>query len=151
MMEGQREPTVGARDERSLGELIKELGGESSRLLREEVQLAKAEMNEKVEVYKSSLVKMMIGVGLLLGALVVLLAAVNRGLTVLLGQFMSAEVAVWVAPLILAIIFGLIGWSMLKGAQKAMKDEGMTPHRTVDSLRSDRDWAKREVKERRNG
>lgn len=138
-------------DDRSLGSLIKELGDESSRLIQEEIQLAKTEMREKVQVYERNAVKMAIGGVLLLGALFVLLVAVNRGLTALLTLFVAVEVAVWLAPLILAAVAGLIGWSMVKGAQKAMKKEGVTPKRTVATLREEKNWVKQEAREVRNG
>lgn len=139
------------RDDRSLADLIRELGGESSRLVREEVELAKAEMREKLEVYERNLLKMLIGAALLLGAAAVLLVAVNRGLTVLLGEFVAAEVAVWLAPLILAVPAAAIGWGLVKAAQRAMKKEGVTPRQTVETLRQETEWAKREAKEVRHG
>jgi hypothetical protein len=138
-------------DERSLGSLIKELGDEGSRLIRDEVQLAKAEMREKIEVYERNTVKMVVGGVLLLGAFLVMLIAVNRGLTLLLYQFMSVEIAVWLAPLILASIAGLVGWSMTKNAQKEMKEEGLTPNRTVQMLREEKDWVMQEAREVRHG
>lgn len=144
-------PPRAPRDERSVGDLIRELGSESTRLVREEVELAKAEMREKLDVYEKNVVKMLLGGALLLGAFAVLLVAVNRGLTALLGQFMAVDIAVWLAPLILAVVFGLIGWGMVKGAQRAMGREGVAPKRTLDTLREEKDWAKREVKEIRNG
>lgn len=138
-------------DERSLGSLIKELGDEGSRLLREEVQLAKTEMREKIEVYERNTMKMVVGGVLLLGAFLVLLIAVNRGLTLLLFQFMSMEVAVWLAPLILASIAGMVGWGMMQNAQKEMKEEGITPNRTVQTLREEKNWVMQEAREVRHG
>lgn len=138
-------------DERSLGSLIRELGDEGSRLIREEVQLAKTEIREKVEVYERATLKMVVGGVMLLGAFFVLLVAVNRGLTVLLGQFMSVEVAVWMAPLILALIAGVTGWSMTRTAQSDMKKEGLTPSETMRTLREEKDWVQQQAREVRNG
>lgn len=134
-------------DERSLGSLIKELGNESSRLVQEEVRLAKTEMREKVEVYERNAAKMAVGGVLLLGAVFVLLVAVNRGLTVLLEQFVSLEVAVWLSPLILALLAGLIGWGMFKSAQRAMAREGVMPRQTMETLRDEKDWVKQQARE----
>lgn len=138
-------------DDRSLGSLIRELGDEGSRLIREEVQLAKTELREKIEVYERNTVKMVVGGVLLLGAFFVLLVAVNRGLTVLLGEFMATEVAVWLAPLILALVAGATGWSMTSGAQSEMKREGLTPNQTMQTLREEKDWVQRQVREVRHG
>lgn len=138
-------------DDRSIGSLIREIGDESSQLIREEIQLAKAEMREKVEVYERNGVKMAIGGALLVGALFVLLVAINRGLTVLFDEFMAVEVAVWLAPLVLAAVIGLVGWSMVQNAQKEMKREGLTPKRTMKTLREETTWAKQQAREVRNG
>ena len=138
-------------DDRSLGQLIRELGDESSRLLREEVALAKAELREKARVYERNALKMAVGGVLLLGALFVLLVAVNRGLTALLEQWLPLEIAVWLAPLILAVVFALIGWSTFKSGQQAIRSEGITPQRTVETVREEKDWAKQKMGEVRHG
>jgi VIT1/CCC1 family predicted Fe2+/Mn2+ transporter len=138
-------------DDRSLGSLIKELGDEGSHLIREEVQLAKTELREKLEVYQRNTVRMAVGGVLLLGAFFVLLVAVNRGLTVLLGQFMSVEVAVWMAPLIIALIAGVAGWTMTRNAQGEMKREGLTPTQTMRTLREEKNWVQQQAREVRHG
>lgn len=138
-------------DDRSIGDLIKELGGESSRLVREEVRLAKAEMREKVDVYERNLTKLAVGGALLLGALFVLLVAINRALTALLGQWVAVDVAIWLAPLILAALFALVGAGMVSGARRTMKREGITPKRTVETLREERNWAQQQAREVRHG
>lgn len=138
-------------DDRSLGSLIRELGDEGGRLIREEVQLAKTEIREKIEVYERNTVKMVVGGVMLLGAFFVLLVAVNRGLTVLLAQFMALSLAVWLAPLILATIAGITGWSMTRNAQSEMKREGVVPTQTMQTLREEKDWVQRQAREVRHG
>ncbi|MEX2473335.1 MAG: phage holin family protein [Gemmatimonadota bacterium] len=138
-------------DDRSLGSLIKELGDEGSRLIREEVQLAKTELREKFAVYERNTMKMVVGGVMVLGAFFVLLVAVNRGLTVLLGAFMAAEMAVWIAPLILATIAGVTGWGMTRNAQSEMKREGFTPTKTMRTLREEKNWVQQQAREVRHG
>src|SRR4051812_12318868 len=94
-------------DHRTLGSLIKELSDDSTRLLRQEIELAKAEMNEKLDVYKSNMTKLVIGGALLVAALFGLLITVNHGLTALLDQFMDLGIAYWLSPLILTVIIGV--------------------------------------------
>ncbi len=144
-------PTTARTEQRTIGGLIRELGDDSTRLIQEEVRLARAEVREKVQVYERNAVTMAIGGVLVLGSVLVLLVAVNRGLTVLLEQFMPLEIAVWVAPLILAAVVGLIGWSMIKKAQSAMRREGVTPTRTVETLRDEGRWMKDRAQEVRHG
>lgn len=149
-MEGQRRILDNAADNRSIGELLSSLGTESSRLMREEIRLARTELTAKVEVYRRNLVKWVAGVVLLIGAALILFTAVNRGLTVLLAQAMDLGIAVWLAPLILTVVFGLIGRSLITGAKHTLKEEGITPRATVDSLRDNQEFAVQEVKELRN-
>jgi len=140
-----------ARDDRSLGALVKELSDEGQQLFRQEVQLAKAELGEKLEVYRDNVARLAIGGALVGAAALVLLFAVNRGLTILLATFMSLEVAVWVAPLLLAIVFGLVGRGMIGGARRALRQEGLKPQHTIASLRAEKQWAKDEARELRHG
>jgi len=148
---GETQRYLQPADDRSLGSLIRELGDEGSHLIREEVQLAKTELREKIEVYERNTVKMVVGGVMLLGAFFVLLVAVNRGLTVLLGQFMTAEVAVWMAPLILALIAGVTGWSMTRNAQSEMKREGLTPTQTMRTLREEKNWVQQQARKVQHG
>lgn len=148
---GETQPFLPPVDDRSLGSLIRELGDEGSRLIREEVQLAKAELREKIEVYERNTVKMVVGGVMLLGAFFVMLVAVNRGLTVVLGEFMAAEVAIWMSPLILALIAGVTGWSMTRSAQSEMKREGLTPTQTMRTLREEKNWVQQQAREVQNG
>lgn len=137
-------------DARSVGALIRELADEGARLIREELRLAQTEMREKMEVYQENTTKLVVGGVLLLGAFGLLLVGVNYGLTVVLTEVMSLGVAVWLAPLILASIAGIVGWSMVQSARKRMTEEGLTPTRTLESLREDKDMLAQRVQEARN-
>lgn len=143
-------PEARPRDSRSVGRLVRDLGEESSRLIREEMELARTEMREKLDVYEKNGVRMLFGGVILLAALGILLVALNRGLTMLLEQVVSIEVAVWLAPLILGVVFGLTGWALVKAAQRGIREEGVAPKQTLRTLREERDWAKREAREMRN-
>jgi hypothetical protein len=150
-MEGQRQSLDGPADDRSLGELLSSLASESSRLMREEIRLARAELIAKAAVYRRNFIKWLAGVALLIAAAVILFTAVNRGLTVLLAQAMELGLAVWISPLILAVVLGLVGRGLVTSAQRTLKEEGVTPRATVDSLREDKDFVVQELKELRNG
>lgn len=138
-------PERAAADGRSIASLVKELGTDSGRLVREEIALAKAEMREKMDVYRRGTARMAIGGSLLMAAALVVLVAVNRGLTALLAQWMDLELAVWIAPLILAVVFGLIGWSLVRRAKEEMADEGLAPRSTMETLREEKRWVQEEM------
>lgn len=148
---GHAENFVPISDERSVAGLIRELADEGARLIRGELQLAQTEMREKMEVHQANTAKLVVGGVFLLGAFGLILVAANYGLTVLLIEMVSVEVAVWLAPLILAALAGIVGWVMVQGARKAMREEGLTPTQTIESLRKDKDMIAQRAQEARNG
>lgn len=133
-------------DDRSIMDLIRSLADDSSTLVREEVNLAKTEMQEKLSVFQKNLVKVAIGGAFLLAAVLFIGWAVNMGVTALLAAAVDASVAIWLAPLLLGAVLALIGWSLAKGGSSEIKEEGVVPEKTVQTLRDDTNWAKRQVR-----
>lgn len=133
-------------DGRSIGDLLRELSLEGRTLVRQEVELAKTELAEKVSVYSRNTATMAVGGALLLVALMAVGTAVIYGLIVLFDQFLPFEVAVWLGPLVFGAIIGLVGWSMIKKGREQMANEGLMPQRTVATLREDKDWLKSKVR-----
>ena len=144
------EPAVPARpavaETPSLGTLFKELSDDSTRLVRQEIELAKAEMSEKLDVYKANMTKLVVGGVLLVAALFGVLITLNHGLTALLDQFMDLGIAYWLSPLIITAIIGLVGKSMLGGALRNMRQEGVVPRKTVATLKNEKQWIGEKVK-----
>lgn len=134
-------------DTRSVPQLLRELSQEGADLVRQEFALAKAEMEEKVTVFRRSSVSMAIGGALLLASLLIFVQAVNYGLTALFAQFMALDIAVWLAPLILAVALAAIGWGVFKGGKERMQEEGIAPHETQETLEEDQIWARRKAHE----
>lgn len=130
------------QEDRSIGQLLKELRDETTTLLRQEVDLAKTEMGEKASRVGSNLGSLALGGGVaFLGALA-LLAAVVYGLTSLLDQFMSVGVAIWLAPLIVGLVLAAVGYSLLNKALATLRQESLTPQRTTQTLQENKEWLK---------
>jgi len=133
------------KEERSIGQLLKELTQESSTLLKQEVNLAKTEMSEKASRIGANLGEVAVGGAVaLLGAIALLLAAVY-GLTSILNNFMNQEVAVWLAPLIVGGILAAVGYSLIKKALATLKQESITPQKTTQSLQENKEWLKEKI------
>jgi hypothetical protein len=133
------------KEERSIGQLLKELTQESSTLLKQEVSLAKTEMSEKASRIGANLGEVAVGGAVaLLGAIALLLAAVY-GLTSILNNFMNQEVAVWLAPLIVGGILAAVGYSLIKKALATLKQESITPQKTTQSLQENKEWLKEKI------
>lgn len=134
-------------DGRSMVDLLRQLSTDSSNLVRQEMELAKAEMREKIGVFQRSMVSIGIGSAMLLAAFLTGVWALNTGLTALFAQFIALDVAVWLSPLILTGALAGIGWALIKGAGARMAHEGLVPRRTTTTLREDSRWARAKVQE----
>jgi hypothetical protein len=84
---------------------------------------------------------------LLLASLLLFVQAINYSLTSLLAQAMELEIAVWLAPLILALVLAAVGWGVFAAGKKRMAEEGIAPETTQQTLRDDKRWASRKVRE----
>ncbi|TVP45132.1 MAG: hypothetical protein EA350_10010 [Gemmatimonadales bacterium] len=133
----------------SVPDLLRKLSSEGSELVRQEIALVRAEMLEKVDTVKRNLGAIAAGAGLLLAGLLFALWALNTGVTAALVQVVDAEIAVWLAPLILAVLLLAVGWGLVSKGKDAIAEEGLTPERSRESLRTDKRWAEQKITEAR--
>lgn len=133
------------KDERSLGQLLKELTHESSTLLKQEVDLAKTEMSEKASRVGTNLGSVAVGGSVALLGAIALLLAVIYGLGAILNNFLSPETASWLAPLIVGGVLAAVGYSMMKKALDTLKRESLTPKKTTQSLQENKEWLKEKI------
>jgi hypothetical protein len=123
---------------RSLPDLLGGLATDISNLFRKEIQLAKAEAGEKIDMVMAAAQKLAIGAVLGIGAVGVLLAAIVTGLAaILVGIGMEPTLANSLAAILVAAVVGAIAWSLISGALAAMKAEKLNMDRTVHSLARD--------------
>jgi len=134
------------RDDRSLGQILRDLRDETSQLLRQEVDLAKTEMSEKMSRLGTNLGSVATGGAVLFAGALVLLAALTLGLIALFSQFMDRDVAMWLAPLLVGGILAFVGYGMVKKALQALKQEGIAPQRTTQSLKENKEWLTAKMK-----
>ncbi|MGG5808559.1 phage holin family protein [Falsiroseomonas sp. CW058] len=125
---------------RSLPELFGDLVNQLSTLFRKEIQLARAEMGEKVNETTAALPGLAIGGVLLLGALIMLLHALAA---LLIRLF---DLAPGWGYLITGLIAALGGYLLLKGALAKLKMSNLMPERTAHQLSRDAQVAKEQVR-----
>lgn len=138
--------TTTYKDERSLGQLLKDLSGETTTLLRQEVDLAKAEMSEKVSRVGTNLAAVGMGGAVALLGAMALVAALTLLLVSLFDNFMSQEVAAWVAPLLVGAVLAGIGYAMITKAMATLRQESITPKRTTQTLQENKEWLKSKIR-----
>src|SRR3954465_2937889 len=97
-----------------LGDLLSGLASDISGLFRKEIQLAKAEASEKLDVALAAGRNVAIGAVLAIGAIGVFLAAlVAAGTAILVRAGIGEPMANFISALIVTLIVGGIAWSMI--------------------------------------
>ena len=134
---GTREADMPAlREDRSLGELFGQLSQDMTLLFRQELQLARAEMSEKLSRVTTNLVSVVAG------GFVAYVGALALVAALILGLQDVAEISPWVSALIVGAIFAVAGYVMLNRGLKELKRVDLAPRRTVETLKDDVQWAK---------
>ena len=134
----QRGP--GAASEASLAELIKQLSEQSSRLARQEVELAKAELAIKGK-------RAGLGAGMFGGAGAFGFYGFGA-LTAAAILALSLAVSGWLAALIIAVLYGAIaGVLALQGKNKVQQATPPVPERATESVKEDVEFAKARAQE----
>lgn len=123
----------GRPEGRSLIALFSDLWRETSTLVHEEAELAKAELSEKVSQVSTGLVELAVGALIIFAGFIVLLIAASNGL----AQILPPEHAAWLAPLIVGLVVIVFGFIALARGRSQMKAENLAPERTMESLRRD--------------
>lgn len=124
------------RQERSIGELFGQLSQDMTLLVRQEIQLARTEMSDKISRLTSNL----ISVGA--GGFVAYLGGLALVAAVILALRDLANISLAVSALIVGAVLAIIGWVMLQRGLKEMKRVDLAPRRTVETLKDDVQWAK---------
>jgi uncharacterized membrane protein YqjE len=121
--------------DRSVGELLKQLANETSTLMRQELELAKAEMREKAG-------KAGPGFGMWGAAGAMALLALGA-LTAFMILALDGAMPNWLAALVVALVYGTIAGLLYRlGKQKVDEAGSPVPEQTIDTLKEDVQWAK---------
>jgi hypothetical protein len=121
--------------DRSLGELVKQLADQTSTLVRQEIELAKAETTQKAKTAGK-------GAGLIGAAAVIGLLAAGA-LTAFLIMLLDGALANWLSALIVAVVFAAIaGFLALSGKNRIQRANPPVPEQTVETVKEDVEWAK---------
>jgi uncharacterized membrane protein YqjE len=124
---------VGQRDQ-SIGDLLKQLSQETTTLVRQELELAKAEVTEKGK-------QAGVGAGMVGGAGAAgLMALIALTLTVVfaLDTFMKG----WLAALIVTLIWGAVAGVLALLGRNRIKEATPPAPQTIETVREDVQWAK---------
>ena len=124
------------RQDRSIGELFGQLTQDLGLLVRQEAQLAKTEVQAKVSRATTDLVS------LATGGVVALIGALALTAAVILLLVDPVGLKPWLAALLVGVLMAGIGYVMLKGGLRDLKQIDPAPRRTVESIKEDIQLAK---------
>ena len=132
------------KDQPPISELLKNLRDETSQLVRQEIQLAKTEASEKAATLLRNMVAFLVGALVAYSALHFLLLAIASILAHLFWEMdIALTVSFFLGSLIVAVVVGIVSAVLVGKAKKSLEDFSITPERTVDSLKSDKQFVER--------
>jgi hypothetical protein len=121
--------------ERPLGEVEKELTSDVSLLVRQEIELAKAEMAQKGRTAAP-------GLGMFGGAGIVALCAAGA-LTAFLVLLFSIFLPEWAAALIIGAVLAAVAYLLVRQGKERVSDAGKPiPEQTIETVKEDVEWTK---------
>jgi hypothetical protein len=123
--EGQRE---------SFGGLLGDLAGQSAGLVRDEINLARQEVKEKLQSYKGALVLLCIGGVIGLFAAGILCAA----FVIWLGEQIGMATAAALTGLGLTLLAGVL----LLYARSVFSHLSLKPEQTIETIEENKEWLK---------
>ena len=126
--------TPGDQRERPIGELVKDLSSHTSTLVRQEIELARAELQQKGKLAGK-------GAGMLGGAAMAALLALGA-LTAGLIALLDTAMATWVAALIVMALWAIVALVLAKAGQKSLQKATPPVPQTVETVKEDIQWAK---------
>jgi len=130
MREGEAE-----KRQESVSELIKDLSRDVSDLVRQEIELARAEMMEKGK-------KAGIGAGMFGGAALMGAAAVGGSMATII-IVLDLWMPLWLAALITTVLYAAVAAVLAMRGRDELRQTGTPiPEKTKESVKEDIQWAK---------
>jgi uncharacterized membrane protein YqjE len=128
--------------DRSIADLVKQLSDQTTMLVRQEIDLAKAELGEKGK-------QAGVGAGMFGGAGMFALYALGA-LTACVILALATVVTGWLAALIVTAVYGAAaGVLALTGKNKVKQSVPPVPEQAVESVKEDVEWTRQRAKEAR--
>jgi len=130
-----RDQSANELRERPLGEVAKDLTSDLSLLVRQEIELARAEMAQKGRIAAP-------GLGMLGGAGVVGLCAAGA-LTAFLVLVLATFLPDWVAAVIVGAALAVVAYVLAHQGKERVAEAGKPiPEQAIETTKEDVEWAK---------
>lgn len=125
-------------DTRTLPEVFSAVTGDLANLVRKESELVRTEVSEKIADVAKAGATMSIGAALLLGGFLCVMAALVIGLSEIMHP-------AW-AALLVGVVAGLVGFTLVRGAAQKVKPSALAPDRSTRQLHKDSQFVKEQIR-----
>lgn len=125
-------------NEPSLSDLVIGLTDDISELVRKEVALAKAELQENVKEGAAAGGMLAAGGMVAYAGLILILFAI----AIALGEWWNN---MWLGAAVVGLVVAVIGWIMFNSGKNQLQNVNLVPRKTVSSLKSDAQMAKEKL------
>jgi len=116
--------------EKSTGTLLSDAMTQVSSLVRSEVDLARAEINENLN-------SAIVALGLIVGAVVIFLTALNVLSAALVAGLTEAGIPGGWSALIVGVVYAIVGYLLLQKGTNDLKLISLAPTRTAKNVKRD--------------
>jgi hypothetical protein len=127
------------RQERSIGELFGQLSQDVTLLVRQEIQLARSEISEKLSRFTANLISVAAG------GFVAYVGGLALVAALILALHDLANISLAVSALIVGVVLAVAGYLMLKRGLNELKRVDIAPRRTVENIKDDVQSIKEDV------
>jgi hypothetical protein len=127
------------RQERSIGELFGQLTQDMTLLVRQEIQLARSEVSEKLSRLATNLISVAAG------GFVAYVGGLALVAALILALHDLANISLAISALIVGAVLTIAGYIMLKRGLTELKRVDIAPRRTVENIKDDVQSIKEDV------
>lgn len=117
------------KQERPLTELVSDLSEKSGLLLKQEIQLAKTEVDEKIDRIKADVAAIAVGAAVAYLGAAALVAAMIIGL--------SHVMPAWLSALLVGAAISITGYVMVNRGNRGVQEESAALEKTTSSIKKD--------------
>jgi hypothetical protein len=132
-----RQWVLSENEERSLGDLVSGVTNDLATLMRQEIQLARAETMEKVTETTQSAIWMAAGGMVAYAGVIALLIAAIVGL--------ANFIPLWLSAAIVGLVVIVVGYLLIQSGRSRLSNVSVVPEKTIASIQEDAALVKEKV------
>ncbi len=122
-------------DQPGLSQLLQSLVDDTRRLVRDEIDLARTELQDNARRALRETIILALGAGLTVIAFGALMASITFGLAQALTPLVGHAAALWLSPLIVCLASAFTGAVLIRRAVLRLKSQSLAPRRAMESVR----------------